>query len=72
MKDLIKNLKPGAPVAYQDNCGEIREGNFLCTSKPYESMSAPDILPEILSTEEEIRSFCEANKLCDSQCHLFK
>ena len=69
----IKNMfKPGAPVAYYDNCGEIREGSFLCTGKQFEEMNPIDIIAEVLNSDEEIRKFCKDNKLGDLDDHIFK
>ena len=69
----IENIfKAGAPVAYYDNCGEIREGSFLCTGKQFEGMNPIDIIAEVLNSDEEIRNFCKDNNLGDLDDHIFK
>ena len=69
----MKNIfKAGAPVAYYDNCGEIREGSFLCTGKQFEEMNPIDIIAEVLNSDEEIRNFCKDNNLGDLDDHIFK
>ena len=70
---IFKNiLKPGAPVAYYDNCGEVREGSFLCNGKQFEEMNPIDIIAEVLNSDEEIRNFCKDNNLGDLDDHIFK
>ena len=67
-----KKFQTGAPV-YYDNCGEIREGAFLCTSQQFSNQMSPiDIISEVLSTEEEIRMFCKSNKISDDKNPLFR
>ena len=29
-------FKTGAPIAFYDNCGEIAEGSFLCSSSKFD------------------------------------
>ena len=59
-------------MAYYDNCGEVREGFFLCHQKQHKEMSPLDIISDILSSDEEIRSFCKENKIGSTQDHLFR
>ena len=70
--NMLQHIKPGAPVAYYDNCGEIREGSFLCHQKQHKAMTPIDIISDVLSSDEEIRSFCKENKIGSSEDHLFR
>lgn len=69
---LIMLFKAGAPVAYYDNCGEIREGSFLCTSKQFKQLSPRDIISNVLSTEDEIRNFCRENHIGKKDDHIYQ
>ena len=63
-------LKTGERVAYYDNC-EIREGNFLCSSHSKNRFDPKMILAELLSTEDEVKNFCQQNNLCKKNDHIF-
>ena len=68
----VISFQVGAPVAYYNNCGEVREGSFLCHQKQHSEMTPLDIISEILSSDEEIRSFCKENNIGSTDDHIFR
>ena len=58
-------LKQGDRIAFYEN-NAIREGEFVCSSTREDELDPMDMIAELLSTEDDLKVFCEANGLKSS------
>ena len=53
------------------NGSDIHEGRLVCSSVN-SKLDAKEILGKLLTSEDDIRLFCEANQIAGKDSHLFR